>query len=72
MGQHSEKQAALIFLDAENAFNNFNWIFVFRFLEQKPSDNLILWVRLTDTPKKAQMIINRKLTKPCEIQKGKR
>lgn len=45
---HNEKQTALIFLDAEQAFDNLNLPFLFKVLEdRKFLATFIKWVRFT-------------------------
>lgn len=48
--QHNEKQAMLIFLDAEKAFDNLNWAFLFKKLEDIDfGEDFIKWVSLIYT-----------------------
>ena len=73
LDKHPEKQAALIFLDAEKAFDNLNWNFLFRTLEELDfGENFLKWGKSIYTSQKAQIIINGEVSKPCEIQRGTR
>ena len=50
-----------------------NWAFLFKVLEDRNfGENFIKWVKSIYTSQKAQIIVNRDLTKPREIQKETR
>ena len=73
MEQHNEKQAGLIFLDAEKAFDNLNWTFMFKVLENMDfGDNFIQGIKSIYVSQKSHIIVNGDLTEPCHIQKGTR
>lgn len=69
--KHNEKQAALIFLDAEKAFDNLNWTFMFKALEDTDSEEKFFkLVKSIYTPEPAKITVDGDFAKPYEIQKG--
>uniref|UniRef100_A0A8D0E7E3 ribonuclease H n=1 Tax=Salvator merianae TaxID=96440 RepID=A0A8D0E7E3_SALMN len=70
---HNEVQAALIFLDAEKAFDNLNWNFMFNLLDMMNfGGNFTKWIRAIYTIQSAQLTINGEVTQKNSIQKGTR
>uniref|UniRef100_A0A8D0KLK4 Reverse transcriptase domain-containing protein n=1 Tax=Salvator merianae TaxID=96440 RepID=A0A8D0KLK4_SALMN len=68
---HNEVQAALIFLDAEKAFDNLNWNFMFNLLDTMNfGENFTKWIRAIYTTQSAQLTINGEVTQKFSIQKG--
>lgn len=58
MGKCNEKQAALILLDAEKAFDCLNWIFMFKVLEEMTfGENFIKWVKSSYTSQSVKIIV---------------
>lgn len=51
--EQDNKKQALIFLDLEKTFDNLNWIFLFKVLEDMNfEDHFIKWVKSIDTSQK--------------------
>uniref|UniRef100_A0A670KCA9 Reverse transcriptase domain-containing protein n=1 Tax=Podarcis muralis TaxID=64176 RepID=A0A670KCA9_PODMU len=65
--------AALIFIDAEKAFDNVSWEFLSQCLEKAGIEGPYMkGIRAIYSEQQARLIINDNLTKPFKIQKGTR
>ena len=70
---HNESQIALIFLDAEKAFDNLNWIFMIKVLEKMDfGDAFVKGIEAIFSVQRAKIIVNEELTDNCKIEKGTR
>lgn len=70
---HNEKPIMLLFLDAEKAFDNVNWEFMFKVLENKNfGENFIKAIKAIYKIQKAKIIVNEEETQECKITKGTR
>ena len=66
---HPEKQMAVIFLDAEKAFDDLNWNFMLHQLEVlQVGERFLKLIKAIYTQQKAK--VNGELTKEIQIQKG--
>ncbi|XP_033024457.1 uncharacterized protein LOC117057724 [Lacerta agilis] len=67
------KKAALIFIDAEKAFDNVSWIFMEKTLEKMEiRGNFLRGISAIYSEQKAKLIINNALSKTFNITKGTR
>ena len=70
---HMEMQTAMIFLDAEKAFDNLNWNFMLHQLGVlQVGERFLKLIKAIYTQQKAKVRINGTLMKEIQIQKGTR
>uniref|UniRef100_A0A2D4KHU3 Reverse transcriptase domain-containing protein n=1 Tax=Micrurus paraensis TaxID=1970185 RepID=A0A2D4KHU3_9SAUR len=70
---HSEKQVALIFLDAQKAFDNFNWdYFIQQIIDMNFGPNFKRMIVAIYSTQKASVILNGDFTERFNITKGVR
>ena len=70
---HPEKQMALIFFDAEKAFDNMNWNFLLTQLQlMEAGDKFIGEIKAIYSKQEASIKVNRQLTETIHIEKGTR
>lgn len=70
---HSEKQLALIFLDAEKAFDNVIWNFLISQMEyMEVGDKFLKMIKAVYTQQVAKIRIDGELTREIQISKGTR
>uniref|UniRef100_A0A2D4J391 Reverse transcriptase domain-containing protein n=1 Tax=Micrurus lemniscatus lemniscatus TaxID=129467 RepID=A0A2D4J391_MICLE len=70
---HSEKQAALMFLDAQKAFDNFNWdFFIQQIIDMNFGPNFKRMIVAIYSTQKASVILNGDFTERFNITKGVR
>uniref|UniRef100_A0A670JU33 Reverse transcriptase domain-containing protein n=1 Tax=Podarcis muralis TaxID=64176 RepID=A0A670JU33_PODMU len=69
----SDKQAILVFVDAEKAFDNTNWDFLLKHLEyMEVGTEFLNGIRAIYTQQKAKLIINNVVSEEIKIEKGTR
>lgn len=70
---HNEKQAALIFLDTEKAFDNVSWIFMKRVLKKMDLGKIFLKaIEAIYTEQRANIIVNKTISDGYTVMKGTR
>ncbi|XP_039177653.1 zinc finger protein 277 isoform X3 [Crotalus tigris] len=68
---HSDRQVALLFLDAQKAFDNVNWLFMIQQLKSMDvGEKFLNVITAIYSEQKAQIIINGEATDKFNIQKG--
>uniref|UniRef100_A0A2D4Q0C2 Reverse transcriptase domain-containing protein n=1 Tax=Micrurus surinamensis TaxID=129470 RepID=A0A2D4Q0C2_MICSU len=68
---HREKQAALIFLDAQKAFDDLNWqLMIQQIKDMNFGDKFEKMIEAIYTTQKASVILNRDTTGTFKIMKG--
>uniref|UniRef100_A0A670JMH3 Reverse transcriptase domain-containing protein n=1 Tax=Podarcis muralis TaxID=64176 RepID=A0A670JMH3_PODMU len=73
LAARNEKQAMLMFVDAEKAFDNVSWDFMLKNIEQREMGNDFLnGIKAIYTEQKAKLIVNNVITEEIKISKGTR
>uniref|UniRef100_A0A670JS00 Reverse transcriptase domain-containing protein n=1 Tax=Podarcis muralis TaxID=64176 RepID=A0A670JS00_PODMU len=73
LSARNDKEAVMMFVDAEKAFDNVIWEFMLRNLEHmEVGEDLLNGIKAIYTEQKAKLIINNVVTEEIKIQKGTR
>lgn len=71
--KNTDKEARVFFVDAEKAFDNLNWTFLFELLDElKTGDKFGMAIKGIYNSQKTRLIINNELSEWIQVNKGTR